>query len=281
MPIPPMVIGAGIAAGSSLLGGALGSSAAASGASKSRQFASDLEEIRYGRAIEARGVQHAREDTAMQRLVNDSRLAGLHPAFAMGAAGSSGQALNYQGAGVPQGFSGSYAGEGIAAAGRAVGAAFTEKGRMQAAKGDRLKADALFAVNLGRARIGLQRDQVELMSATNEMKRAEAAALVNPTHMQEFLKPAEAAPKSHGIVNLPFLGKVRLDPNRMTGGGATEQVGEGADWLYGADLIRRALIQKIQKSRWNVNRNKRKMMHKWPYKEKSDFIPMYDFMGGS
>ena len=91
-------IGAAIAAGASIIGGAMSANAQGS-SSWDKQVYAD---------------QKVREDSAMQRRVADAEKAGLHPLFALGTGASTGAGVKFGGD------SGSALGEGIAGAGRAV-----------------------------------------------------------------------------------------------------------------------------------------------------------------
>ena len=294
--IAPIIIAAAVTAASAYASSKQQASAASGASSQGRAHAINMDTMNRERFVMDREYDRQRtaekqahddyyENTKLLRLTNDAQAAGLHPAFAMGGPGYTPTQQNVGGgqmqqSDIGQSPTGSLAGRGIANMGQI--AADAIMGAHKQKRQDTLdkRAGTLFNLEVQAREQSLQRDSLEFLAKANEMKRAEQAALASPTSMGEMLKAPEAAPKSHKIVNLPFLGRVRLNPNRMTGGGATEQVGEGADWLYGADLIRRALIQRIQKSSWNVGRNKRKMIQKWPKKHQRKYYDSGTY-GGS
>ena len=272
--IAPIIIAAAVTAASAYASSKQQSSAMSGATSQARAHAINMDKMNRERFVMDReydrqqsylltGAERMREDTQLQRMTQDAQAAGLHPAFAMGGPGytptqqqaGGGQ---MQQSDIGQSPTGSLAGRGLANMGDAVAGAImgAEQQKRQGMLDKR--SGRLFDLEVQQRQQSLQRSELEFLARTNEIKRGEQAALASPALMGQMLKPAEAEAKSHRIVNLPLLGRVRLSDKRMTGGGATEQVGEGADYLYGIDLLRRALIQKIQGSSWNRRRLRRR-----------------------
>lgn len=301
--IAPVIIAAAITAAASAASARQQSSAANSATSQGRAFSIDFDKETRARYVADREWDRVtneklrdqdrtwnaiREDNQLQRLTADASAAGLHPAFAMGGPGYTPTATQqfstaqqrpdpYPG----QSASGSGAGRGIEQMGSALASGIMGAEKQKQIGIQNTRSTELHDLEIKQREQSLNRGDLEFLSRMNEIKRAEHAALASPTMMGQMLKPAEPEAKSHPIVNLPLLGRVRLNKSRMTGGGATEQVGEGADWLYGIDLLRRALIQKIQRSSYMTGVTKRKMQRKWPAKVKRKQIDYYDFAGGS
>ena len=272
--IAPIIIAAAVTAASAYASSKQQASAASGASSQARAHAINMDSMNRERFVMDREYDRQRmlekqshddyyENTKLLRLTNDAKAAGLHPAFAMGGPGYT-PTQQHVGGGqmqqsdIGQSPTGSLAGRGIANMGEIAAGAIMGVHRQKRQDTLDKRSSKLFDLEVQQREQSLQRDSLEFLAKANEMKRAEQAAIASPTALGEMLKPAEPESKRHPIVNLPLLGRVRLKRGQMTGGGATEQVGEGADYLYGIDLIKRAIVQKLQKSSWNRRRLRRR-----------------------
>lgn len=125
MPIPAVVVAAGIAAAASLAAAKQSSSAASSATGQGRVFSLDMYKRQLRDQDKIRQAGYAREDSAMQRATADAKAAGLHPLFALGGgtgAGSPGQ----PGITIPGYPSGGTGRSGIAEAGRQIASGITK-----------------------------------------------------------------------------------------------------------------------------------------------------------
>lgn len=139
--------------------------------------------------------QQVMDNNRISIAANDARNAGLHPLFALGggisagggspsfSAGGLGGMSGGGGFGVPE--SGSVIGEGLEAAGRAIGsyADHQERKRLAAEAGKRQKladyqAAELHQANLRRLHASAFRDESEAIAAQSDKKRAEMDALI-------------------------------------------------------------------------------------------------------
>ncbi len=157
--VAPAIVAAGIVAA-----GALESqrrkSAAASGQSKmSRSFALHQGNIDWQRQNEFRSTEY-------QTRVKDAQAAGLHPLFALGTGGSTFSPTSR----TPGGSSGSFAGDGLATASRAIG-----RGITGAASNRREQELHVLRVQKMGREIAL--DDAALMKAASDRKLAEQSAL--------------------------------------------------------------------------------------------------------
>ncbi len=253
--VAPVIIAAAITAAASTAQNARNQSAANSATKQGRQFAVDMynTELTHERENYDKRYAQQRADflsdrsTNLQNMVQDAKAAGLHPAFAMGGAqaGNFSPAISSRAPSALAPPSGSYAGSGISAAGKALAAGIRGNAAAKLAAINEARNAEMHEANMVGIRTQNARDEISLMAEGNEFKRAEMAALNNPTASGELLKPAEPEARPHGVVDLPLLGRVKMRKRGMAAGGATEQAGEVSDYLYGLDLLNRWRKQRM------------------------------------
>lgn len=150
--VAPAIIAAGISAAA-----AIGSSVKASNDASSATSGS------AARALDFYKMQQQTSGAHLPYLVDNAKAAGLHPLFALGTSSNYTPSFGTQGGG---GKSGSYIGEGIAQAGRAVG-----KGVMQASQN---KANAeIHDLRLQKMRKEIALDDMEILKRASDLKMAE------------------------------------------------------------------------------------------------------------
>lgn len=228
-----MVWSALIDAGSSLLGGFLNRREDRKALERSDHW--NQESLRLGRDQFERGIQTR---------VADATAAGVHPLFAMGAAGGSFSPSTFHS-------SGSGLGTGIANAGRALAGAVERRGSKAAARLVEAQTKAWEA----RA----ERDHLEGQAAASAMKRAEQEALAARTYAlpgQGSIRRRELVPEAiedaMALVTRP--GRKGFVPSRTTTAEKIEEeYGDLAGMGYG---VFRLLADSVDLLRERVHRSK-------------------------
>lgn len=212
-----MVWPALIAAGASLVGGAIAANRGSSGS-----------------------FQRERDDTLITRTAQDARNAGLHPLFALGATGGYSRSAT--------GFTGSHLGEGVARAGEQIAEGARSARRETTRAAETATRQSLSAstqkMNQAEHELRLQKmqreialDDVKLMAAASAAKNAEQTALVAPALLpgsQAMRAPEMTTGTEH--MRGPYGAYYEIPPGLSTAGAWEELIGESSDYTMGPGI---------------------------------------------
>ncbi len=168
--IAPAIVAAGIMAAGALEGQRQSSAAASSATKQGREFARDSAWDEWQRQQIFSEQQNAKlwgyRASDIPEKVKGAKAAGIHPLFALGTSSSYSPTSYTSGAVAPQGFSGSYAGEGLAKASRHIGRGIMNKAAAA-------KAAEIHELQIQKMKGEIQLDQSALLDAASKRKLAE------------------------------------------------------------------------------------------------------------
>ncbi len=232
---------------------------------QARSFALHQGDIAWNRARE---WEEKYTDTQLQRRVADAKAAGLHPLFAIGAGTGGGGGYSAQIA-TPQ-YTGSYAGDGIARAGQAVG---------KYLKGIEPRKQQAELFELNKQKMQAEIDHMELLNAAAKLKLTEQQTLYwgdgNPGITGNGQSDVKVYPYSAGPRGLPLNQRPRTDTGQKSQPLRAELIADdgwryrvlspdaGMDEIGQADLVYQWMMRKTRRARMALPREIKLWMSKW------------------